>query len=43
MYDVPSLDGVTKVVIDSSVIAGDSEPLLIYSKQEESRVANKDG
>ncbi|GHB10401.1 ATP-dependent Clp protease ATP-binding subunit ClpX [Salinicola rhizosphaerae] len=43
MYDVPSLDGVTKVVIDSSVISGDSEPLLIYSKQEESRVANKDG
>lgn len=43
MYDVPSLDGVTKVVIDSSVIAGDSEPLLIYSKQEESRVVNKDG
>ncbi|KFF49795.1 ATP-dependent Clp protease ATP-binding subunit ClpX [Salinicola endophyticus] len=43
MYDVPSLEGVTKVVIDGSVISGDSEPLLIYSKQEESRVANKDG
>ncbi|WP_353978940.1 ATP-dependent Clp protease ATP-binding subunit ClpX [Salinicola endophyticus] len=43
MYDVPSLEGVTKVVIDDSVISGDSEPLLIYSKQEESRVANKDG
>ncbi|WP_251978236.1 ATP-dependent Clp protease ATP-binding subunit ClpX [Salinicola avicenniae] len=43
MYDVPSLDGVSKVVIDASVIAGDSDPLLIYSKQEEGRVANKDG
>ncbi len=43
MYEVPSLDGVTKVVIDESVIAGESEPLLIYSQQEESKVANKDG
>lgn len=37
MYEIPSLDGVTKVVIDASVITGDSEPLLIYSGNEESR------
>ncbi|GAA5169098.1 MULTISPECIES: ATP-dependent Clp protease ATP-binding subunit ClpX [Halomonadaceae] len=43
MYEVPSLGGVTKVVIDESVIAGESEPLLIYSQQEESKVANKGG
>ncbi|WP_110665535.1 ATP-dependent Clp protease ATP-binding subunit ClpX [Salinicola halophilus] len=43
MYDVPSLEGVSKVVIDSSVISGDSEPLLIYSQKEEGRVANQDG
>ncbi|MHB0774144.1 ATP-dependent Clp protease ATP-binding subunit ClpX [Halomonas sp. WWR20] len=43
MYEVPSLEGVSKVVIDDSVIAGDSEPLLIYSKQEESKVAGQDG
>ncbi|MCP1366834.1 ATP-dependent Clp protease ATP-binding subunit ClpX, partial [Halomonas sp. BBD48] len=43
MYEVPSLEGVTKVVIDESVIAGESEPLLMYSNQEESKVANKDG
>ncbi|WP_148253909.1 ATP-dependent Clp protease ATP-binding subunit ClpX [Aidingimonas lacisalsi] len=43
MYKVPSLEGVSKVVIDDSVIAGESEPLLIYSHQEEGKVAGKDG
>ncbi|MBE0490538.1 MAG: ATP-dependent Clp protease ATP-binding subunit ClpX, partial [Halomonas sp.] len=35
MYEIPSLGGVSKVVIDASVIAGESEPLLIYSQQQE--------
>ncbi|MBD3895240.1 ATP-dependent Clp protease ATP-binding subunit ClpX [Halomonas sp. ML-15] len=43
MYEIPSLEGVTKVVIDESVIAGESEPLLIYSQKDESKVAGKDG
>ncbi|WP_458525835.1 ATP-dependent Clp protease ATP-binding subunit ClpX [Onishia taeanensis] len=43
MYEIPSLEGVTKVVIDDSVIRGESEPLLIYSQQEDSKVAGKDG
>ncbi|WP_087019907.1 ATP-dependent protease ATP-binding subunit ClpX [Thaumasiovibrio subtropicus] len=30
MYDLPSQAGVSKVVIDESVIKGESEPLLIY-------------
>ena len=30
MYDLPSMDHVSKVVIDSSVIAGESRPFLIY-------------
>src|SRR5471030_1494085 len=34
MYDLPSLDDVEKVVIDESVIAGQSEPLMIYGKPE---------
>lgn len=42
MYEVPSLEGVSKVVVDESVITGESEPLLIYSQQDESKVANKD-
>ncbi|XKE47268.1 ATP-dependent Clp protease ATP-binding subunit ClpX [Halomonas organivorans] len=37
MYEIPSLEGVSKVVIDASVIAGESEPLLIYSQREEEK------
>ncbi|MFC3285200.1 ATP-dependent Clp protease ATP-binding subunit ClpX [Litchfieldella rifensis] len=43
MYEIPSLEGVSKVVIDESVIAGESEPLLIYSQQDETKVAGKGG
>ena len=31
MYELPSATDVSKVVIDESVIKGESEPLLIYS------------
>ncbi|MCV5663499.1 ATP-dependent Clp protease ATP-binding subunit ClpX, partial [Escherichia coli] len=31
MYELPSATDVSKVVIDESVINGESEPLLIYS------------
>ncbi|NUA45461.1 ATP-dependent Clp protease ATP-binding subunit ClpX [Dickeya solani] len=34
MYDLPSLENVDKVVIDDSVISGQTEPLLIYGKPE---------
>lgn len=34
MYNIPSLDNVSKVVIDESVIRGDSEPLLVYQSSE---------
>jgi len=34
MYDLPSMDGVTKVAIDGAVVDGESEPLLIYESQE---------
>lgn len=34
MYDLPSMEDVEKVVIDESVIAGQSKPLLIYGKPE---------
>ncbi|MGM0535719.1 MAG: ATP-dependent Clp protease ATP-binding subunit ClpX [Pseudomonadota bacterium] len=43
MYEIPSLEGVSKVVIDASVISGESEPLLIYSQQEAQRVDGTDG
>lgn len=40
MYRIPSETGVTKVVIDESVIKGESEPLLIYENQESQKTAN---
>ena len=41
MYDLPSLDNVTKVVIDGGVITGDTKPLLIYEGMEIPRVASE--
>jgi ATP-dependent Clp protease ATP-binding subunit ClpX len=34
MYKIPSEDNVSKVVVDESVISGDSEPLLVYETPE---------
>ena len=34
MYNIPSRNDVSKVVIDESVIRGDSEPLLVYQSNE---------
>jgi ATP-dependent Clp protease ATP-binding subunit ClpX len=33
MFELPSLDNVSKVVIDESVIAGENAPILIYEDQ----------
>jgi len=33
MYDLPSLNNVSKVVVDESVIEGDSEPFILYENQ----------
>jgi ATP-dependent Clp protease ATP-binding subunit ClpX len=35
MYDLPSLDSVTKVVVEETVITGDAKPLLIYEGGEQ--------
>ncbi len=34
MYDLPSMDGVSKVVVDDAVITGESEPYLLYEGAE---------
>jgi ATP-dependent Clp protease ATP-binding subunit ClpX len=39
MYNIPSRDDVSKVVIDESVIRGDSEPLLVYQRKEPPKLA----
>ena len=41
MYDLPSVDNVTKVVVDENVISGDSSPILIYSDEQE-KLASSD-
>ena len=35
MYRIPSLDKVSKVIIDAAVIDGESEPLLLYENVEQ--------
>jgi ATP-dependent Clp protease ATP-binding subunit ClpX len=43
MYELPSQEGVSKVVVDESVIEQRSEPYLIYSNtQPQARAASGD-
>ncbi len=39
MYDLPSMEHVSKVVIDASVIRGENKPFLIYDRIEKQAVA----
>ena len=39
MYDLPSLDNVSKVVVDESVVNGESAPYLIYENPEPQQLA----
>lgn len=41
MYDLPSLEGVSKVVIDEGVIKGDTPPLMIYEHPETQAAASE--
>jgi ATP-dependent Clp protease ATP-binding subunit ClpX len=40
MYDLPSLDNVSKVVVDDAVIRGESAPYLIYDGSDQPAVAS---
>ena len=42
MYELPSLEKVTKVVIDASVIEGESDPILIYEGGEKQLTLSKE-
>jgi len=33
MYELPSADNISKVVVDESVILGQAEPLLVYESE----------
>jgi ATP-dependent Clp protease ATP-binding subunit ClpX len=36
MYELPTLENVSKVVVDESVIDGDAEPLILYENTKQS-------
>lgn len=40
MYDLPSMEGVSKVVIDEDVITNEGEPMLIFEGKEQSRAVS---
>ncbi len=42
MYELPSMENVSKVVVDESVIAGDSAPYIVYAGPEHSKAASDD-
>ncbi len=42
MFDIPSRSNVAKVVIDSAVIRGESEPLVVYERSEQPKAAASD-
>ena len=42
MYNVPSQQNVAKIVVDESVIQGESEPLLVYESNETARAVADD-
>ena len=41
MYEIPSNDNITKVVVDESVILGQSEPILVYESESKRIAADK--
>lgn len=41
MYDIPSMENVTKVVIDNTVITGESKPILIYEDTDLPKAASE--
>ena len=42
MYDLPSLEGVTRVVVDEAVVEGETKPYIIYEGGEPSAAAASD-
>ena len=34
MYDLPSQDNIVEVIIDSSAVKGQTQPILVHSKDE---------
>ncbi|CUS49376.1 MAG: ATP-dependent Clp protease ATPase subunit ClpX [Idiomarinaceae bacterium HL-53] len=41
MYDLPSMDNVSKVVIDETVINGESDPIIIYANTKDAQASGE--
>ena len=41
MYDLPSIEGVLKVVIDESVVEGSNQPYLVYEGGEQQKLSQE--
>ena len=41
MYELPSLENVSKVVVDESVIDGETEPFIVYENMSASRASGE--
>jgi ATP-dependent Clp protease ATP-binding subunit ClpX len=41
MYELPTLDDVSKVVVDETVIDGDAEPLILFENTQQSIAASE--
>jgi ATP-dependent Clp protease ATP-binding subunit ClpX len=40
MYDLPSMDNATKVVVDDAVVLGETKPYIIYETEEKAAVGD---
>jgi ATP-dependent Clp protease ATP-binding subunit ClpX len=41
MYELPSMEGVSKVVVDETVIEGEAEPLILFENPPQNRAASE--
>jgi ATP-dependent Clp protease ATP-binding subunit ClpX len=41
MYELPSMDGATKVVVDDAVVTGETKPYIIYESEEQAAVGDE--
>jgi len=41
MYDLPSQDNIEEVIIDASAVRGQSQPILVHSKNENKSKSGK--
>jgi ATP-dependent Clp protease ATP-binding subunit ClpX len=41
MYELPSIEGVSKVVIDEAVVEGSNQPYLVYDSVEREKISRE--